>query len=892
MTLVAAANALSSSSSSALTSNSNRHPFDNLSYLRLAETGFPLPDQERSFLPQFRSYDPEKLWAYFLQNGLHSGNRLTQWQMTVWKRECRPALFQGGGIAPGGGPAGNTTSNSYVLSRTCDRCAVYGIPCVRSPVTFDIAAARNTAAARGIDGSTLGCVAAAPFPRNAAAYAGSSVTSAGRAADGVALANVPAGAGLAAENNGFRGNLWANGRQGPRTVMLRNAAVPVMQGAGRDPVTGQVYSDDPFAADRPTLCCDGCFAAGGRSAARCSLFVHSPDSVVQRFEALTAGEFPGDMESWFVDMSPPPRPTSSKLRAMPRYSPRCLDCLCEDMAEGFGSEEKKKNGRNLCISAEDDIKCRRCRERGRDCVFGRELVDLNAKLGDVVPALGAGPCVGSGGGGGGGGDFNLNLNINSNSNFSPQHWNQANGFAQPSIASNNNTSNNVPASQATHPQHHNVAVPTQQVVPRATTTSVASNNSNNNNNINDNIDNTSSDTYTTALFQPPSSLSTTTATSSYVPPQQAPEPVLDYTTSILGPPFLDIIAPSASVPDTTTDATNTTDVAPAPAPITTRKKCEGCEHASTPGYKGKRSHRSCDTDLVNGRGCKQCVTYGLVCVLDGYVLPRHRDAKSHVGFTPCNSCKDAARAEGPAGGTHDTRNNAAIGPVERATLLCDRKQACDRCCLTNSYCHRSVENSARIVGIIGRDKPGADLEGFYLNAGKAQGQPGVLHPDYGTGKGKKHWVMPMDYHFQYLDKLGVPRPASADDIVELPGREGGVPLWLKKVRKVMEQRAAVAAAAVAGPPPTTVGTSATTATSSGDAFAQDLGISQDEEDIVMGEDNSLPVDAATTASYLTSAETGYDDFEEGAFFNEAFYRMSQHANDAPDLNMWYGGGDE
>ncbi|KAH7031401.1 uncharacterized protein B0I36DRAFT_363092 [Microdochium trichocladiopsis] len=765
-------------------------PFTSVSYGKLQDTGFPIPAQDTLFLPQMRSYNPDLLWEYLLSGGLHRENRRTQWQLVVWKRECRPGLD---------------------LRRTCDRCAVYGLQCTRSPALYATAAARRAAAAVGADGTSLGSVTW-PGPGTASGIA-------------------------AGETAGVGGReLSRTGRDdGPRTIIMRNSAVPVMQGF--EMVRG---GGGQNGGGGPIICCDQCFQAGGYPASRCSAWVRNTSPQAGRVgilnDELAARGVLGNQSSRHDGRT--------TLKGMPRYSPRCLACLVEDVAEGYGDEHRRKDGRNLCLTLENDAKCRRCREQGRDCVWGRELIDLNARDepgswrpgSDQGPGGGGDDGPGGGSGSGGGGDGRGRGGDDEDNDDTSGHGQAGSSSQQPQPQPQPHPAQD--AAEATDDgrasQAHNEQVTqdgprdTPELViyvawPPANTDSAPQASAMPTAETDDEDEDDENEPRATHQQVRPSTL----------------RPPLSTHTTLLAP---DLTAtPSASGP-------------PTPA---SKTKCRTCENKIIAGYKGKRSAKSCETDEANGRGCRQCVNYGLVCVYQGFVMPRNREARNHIGFTPCDACRHAAVTQLAAA----TMRIGTLAAADRAALLCDRKQPCDRCTSLGIQCGRSPSENRRVIGLIGRDTPSADLEGFYLTSGKQPGTFGRLHPEYGTGRGRRNWVMPDDYHFQYLAKLGIPQPASADEIVEVPGRRGPVPLWLQKLRHDRGQDGAGGSAA-AGPSSIDA-----THTASGDDADDEMGGVEDDDD----DDDEEAVEES-----------------QESFFADAYYSMPEHTYEAPDRQNWYG----
>ncbi|KAI2602288.1 hypothetical protein GGR54DRAFT_654364 [Hypoxylon sp. NC1633] len=126
-------------------------------------------------------------------------------------------------------------------------------------------------------------------------------------------------------------------------------------------------------------------------------------------------------------------------------------------------------------------------------------------------------------------------------------------------------------------------------------------------------------------------------------------------------------------------------------------------------YTGAKAQCRRDYD---GRGCRECRRYGLVCIYEGEVLPPYPEFVPPPPPAHCTPCANSGR-------------------------VCDFKRPCDNCVATGTECvgpHR---------GCFHRGVAGDDMYGYYLT--HHFGPRGVNdQPIPGV------WTMPLDYHEEYL----------------------------------------------------------------------------------------------------------------------------------------------
>ncbi|KAI1078547.1 hypothetical protein F5B20DRAFT_591387 [Whalleya microplaca] len=122
-----------------------------------------------------------------------------------------------------------------------------------------------------------------------------------------------------------------------------------------------------------------------------------------------------------------------------------------------------------------------------------------------------------------------------------------------------------------------------------------------------------------------------------------------------------------------------------------------------------------------GFGCRACHQLGVVCRIDGQILPECREAGlKKATFRPCEPCY-------------------------RTGLRCDPKRPCDRCVLDGVVC------DGQRFGCFNRGVPGDDYFGFYLWHG--YGPTGV-----NDDNSVPNWRMPANYHTMYQDWVANGRP--------------------------------------------------------------------------------------------------------------------------------------
>ncbi|KAJ1333253.1 hypothetical protein MN608_03243 [Microdochium nivale] len=111
------------------------------------------------------------------------------------------------------------------------------------------------------------------------------------------------------------------------------------------------------------VCCDNCLAARDKYSKRCSLCVRNPTPTESQVQILRE-----ELVSVGV--------VAAREGPLARYNPRCLTCLVEDVSLKNGADKDRRKGPNMCCAVDGDAKCYRCREMGRNCVWGREFFDL------------------------------------------------------------------------------------------------------------------------------------------------------------------------------------------------------------------------------------------------------------------------------------------------------------------------------------------------------------------------------------------------------------------------------------------------------------------------------------------------------------------------------------
>ncbi|KAI0017206.1 hypothetical protein F4780DRAFT_796644 [Xylariomycetidae sp. FL0641] len=170
--------------------------------------------------------------------------------------------------------------------------------------------------------------------------------------------------------------------------------------------------------------------------------------------------------------------------------------------------------------------------------------------------------------------------------------------------------------------------------------------------------------------------------------------------------------------------------------------CEGCNaHGALP----KKCGAAPKTDDHPGQGCEECVRWGLVCILQGRVLPTHPTAKvtgARGNWTTCEPCK----ANG---------------------WPCDRQRPCDSCVqhgVDEALCSISPGTTKRPRGLIRRGAPGTDMRCYYLAMGYASP----------TDKSKVSVQrQPSDYHEEYIMSHPEVDPASFRELQERRRAQAG-----------------------------------------------------------------------------------------------------------------------
>ncbi|KAI0847506.1 hypothetical protein F5Y00DRAFT_271061 [Daldinia vernicosa] len=154
------------------------------------------------------------------------------------------------------------------------------------------------------------------------------------------------------------------------------------------------------------------------------------------------------------------------------------------------------------------------------------------------------------------------------------------------------------------------------------------------------------------------------------------------------------------------------------------QQCMLCASRVSQGHTRANSRR-CNADPSIPRGCDQCSSWGVQCVVDGAALPPtvHLTAgtlRDQAHYSHCEACNRNGRP-------------------------CDRKRPCD-CCVIFGVACRDI--SAR--GTFHRGVPGDDQPLYYLRTGFGDGGVYTLPPSRGNRP-----ALPMDYHLQYRPSNGL-----------------------------------------------------------------------------------------------------------------------------------------
>ncbi|KAI1660910.1 hypothetical protein F4813DRAFT_386319 [Daldinia decipiens] len=154
------------------------------------------------------------------------------------------------------------------------------------------------------------------------------------------------------------------------------------------------------------------------------------------------------------------------------------------------------------------------------------------------------------------------------------------------------------------------------------------------------------------------------------------------------------------------------------------QQCLLCASRVSQGHTRTNSRR-CNANPSIPRGCDQCSSWGVQCIVDGAALPP----------TVSNS----------AGTTRDQAHYSHCDVCVRYGRPCDRKRPCDSCVIFGVACHGGA-----VKGTFHRGVPGDDQPLYYLRTGFGDG--GVF--TYPASRSARRPALPLDYHLQYQPSNG------------------------------------------------------------------------------------------------------------------------------------------